>query len=166
MAALEGGVNKGATDALLGDYSDRPLPTPTRTPASAAANRGPTKLELIHHEALSLRVLATGQTPLLGEENVELLEGGAGIGAILTAAVYGAMPMIGKVDDDATANFRKASHTPMTYASRRDELGLNSNQGTMHRPPSELRLVTGHDDSASIQKASPPCPKHPSGFWT
>lgn len=150
MAALEAGGTSGATDALLGDYSDRPLPTPMRTPAASA--RGPTKSELITREALNLRALSTGQTPLLGEENAELLEGGAGTGASLNAAAYGATPMIGgkTEEDDATA-FRKSNPTPLTMVSRRDELGLNSE---MQRPLSELRSVGGHDDAASVGASS------------
>lgn len=153
MAALEAGGTAGATDALLGDYSDRPLPTPMRTPAAASASRGPTKSELITREALNLRALSTGQTPLLGEENAELLEGGAGTGASLNAAAYGATPMVGGKgeDDDATANFRKSNPTPLTFTSRRDELGLNSE---IQRPPSELRSVGGHDDTASVGASS------------
>ncbi|KAL3796470.1 hypothetical protein ACHAWO_011342 [Cyclotella atomus] len=151
MAALEARGTAGATDALLGDYSDRPLPTPMRTPAASV--KGPTKTELIHREALNLRALSTGQTPLLGEENAELLEGGAGTGASLNAAAYGATPMIGgKAEaDDATANFRKSNPTPLTSTSRRDELGLNSE---VQRPLSELRSVGGHDDSASVGASS------------
>ena len=153
MAALEAGGTKGATDALLGDYSDRPLPTPMRTPAASA--RGPTKSELIQREALNLRALSTGQTPLLGEENAELIEGGAGTGTSLNAAALGATPMIGgkTEDDDATANFRKGNPTPLTFTSRRDELGLNSESQGM-RPPSELRSVAGHDDAASVGASS------------
>jgi len=153
MAALAAGGTAGATDALLGDYSDRPLPTPMRTPAASA--KGPTKSELIQREALNLRALSTGQTPLLGEENAELLEGGAGTGASLNAAALGATPMIGKIDDEATANFRKGNPTPLTFTSRRDELGLNSeSQGMVQRPPSELRSVGGQDDSASVGASS------------
>ena len=154
MAALEAGGTKGATDALLGDYSDRPLPTPMRTPAASA--RGPTKSELIQREALNLRALSTGQTPLLGEENAELIEGGAGTGTSLNAAALGATPIVGRKadDDDDTANFRKGNPTPLTFTSRRDELGLNSeSQGGM-RPLSELRSVTGHDDAASVGASS------------
>ncbi|KAL7484764.1 hypothetical protein ACHAW6_010386 [Cyclotella cf. meneghiniana] len=162
MLALEGGAEgTGVTNALLGDYSDRPLPTPMRTPAASAAAKAPSKSELIHREALNLRALSTGQTPLLGEENAELVEGGAGTGASLNAAVYGATPMLGRGGadgDDATArDFRKgANPTPLTFTSRRDELGLNSDgQGMMHRPPSELRSVNGnHDDSASVGASS------------
>jgi hypothetical protein len=154
MAAIEGG-DGGATDALLGDYSDRPLPTPMRTPAASAAARGPTKSELIHREALNLRALSMGQTPLLGEENAELLEGGAGTGASLNAAAYGATPMLaGKAEEDdatAMASRKGANPTPLTFASRRDELGLNSDSQGMMRPPSELQSVGGnHDDSASV----------------
>ena len=50
----------GVTAALLGDYTDRPLPTPMRTPASATASR--TNLT---ETATALRKLERGQTPLL-----------------------------------------------------------------------------------------------------
>ena len=36
VSGAGGGEGGGATDALLGDYSDRPLPTPMRTPAASA----------------------------------------------------------------------------------------------------------------------------------
>mmetsp|Transcript_2945 Transcript_2945/g.6273 ORF Transcript_2945/g.6273 Transcript_2945/m.6273 type:complete len:907 (-) Transcript_2945:1027-3747(-) len=158
MASLSAaGDGKGkATEALLGDYSDRPLPTPMRTPAAASQGSKMSVTEVIQREAMNLRALSTGQTPLLGEENAELLEGGAGTGANLSckaaAAAYGATPMIGgqSVADDATAAGGKrkaASQTPMTLASHRDELGLNVNNAAA-RPPSEFRSVVTNDDAS------------------
>ncbi len=58
-----------ATDALMADYNDRPLPTPLRTPAADATPRS----DIIMQEAANLRNLSSGQTPLLGGENPELL---------------------------------------------------------------------------------------------
>lgn len=49
----------GVTQALLGDYTDRPLPTPMRTPATAGMGRD------LMREASQLRSLERGQTPLL-----------------------------------------------------------------------------------------------------
>ena len=49
----------GVTQALLGDYSDRPLPTPMRTPATASGHKS------LLREASQLRKLERGQTPLL-----------------------------------------------------------------------------------------------------
>jgi len=66
-----------ATDALLGDYTDRPLPTPMRTPMTGS---GMSSHEVIMREASNLRMLQRGQTPLLGEANPMLMEGGAGTG--------------------------------------------------------------------------------------
>ena len=161
------GGEGGATDALLGDYSDRPLPTPMRTPAAAAQGGKPTRTEVIQREAMNLRALTAGQTPLLGEENAELLAGGAGTGATLNgeaaassnaSAAYGATPMLGGGGlDDATAGGRtaKTNATPLTFASsHRDELGLNAG-AAQARPPSMLRSVTDHeDDAASIGASS------------
>ncbi|KAI3429454.1 hypothetical protein D9Q98_005547 [Chlorella vulgaris] len=64
----EGGSS--ATRQLLGDYATpahlaTPMRTPARTPAAAGGNR-------IHNEALNLRMLQSGQTPLLGGDNPEL----------------------------------------------------------------------------------------------
>ena len=56
----------GATKALLADYSDRPLPTPMRTPMSAASN---SKQESILLEASNLRMLEQSKTPLLGGDD-------------------------------------------------------------------------------------------------
>ncbi|KAL7547758.1 hypothetical protein ACHAWF_011036 [Thalassiosira exigua] len=158
-----GGGGEAATDALLGDYADRPLPTPMRTPAASAQATKMSASEVIQREAMNLRALSAGQTPLLGEENAPLQEGGAGTGAVLegaaAAAAYGATPVAGKPPDDATAGGRslKTNATPLTFASsRRDELGLNAPVPAAVRPPSELRPVTDHDtdDAASVGASS------------
>ncbi|KAL3823249.1 hypothetical protein ACHAXA_011094 [Cyclostephanos tholiformis] len=166
-------VGGGATDALLGDYSDRPLPTPMRTPAASALAARSSLSEVIQREAMNLRALSSGQTPLLGEENAHLLDGGAGTGASLNggasaaaaAAAFGSTPMIVRAGgggvDDVTAGGRsvRTNATP-----RRDELGLNAGGDgdggdNRHprggRPPSELRSVTDHeDDAVSVGGAS------------
>ncbi|KAL7526283.1 hypothetical protein ACHAXR_003404, partial [Thalassiosira sp. AJA248-18] len=169
--AGEGGGGAGATDALLGDYSDRPLPTPMRTPAATSQAGKPSVSDVIQREALNLRALSSGQTPLLGDENAELLEGGAGTGATLNsgaaasanaaAAAYGATPLANRgMDDSATAGGRsaKTNATPMTFSSHRDELGLNAPAANNNlRPPSELRPVTDHehdDGTASVGASS------------
>ncbi len=92
-------TSSGATDALLGDYTDRPLPTPMRTPLSSSGK--PSSQEVIMREASNLRMLEKGQTPLLGEMNPELMDGGAGTGASLnkddvSGSANAATPMIGK----------------------------------------------------------------------
>ncbi|KAL9190956.1 hypothetical protein ACHAXT_000662 [Thalassiosira profunda] len=158
------GAEGGATDALLGDYTDRPLPTPMRAPAAVAGAQKPSATEAIRREATNLRALSTGRTPLLGEENAELLAGGAGTGASLkgeggtsanaAATALGATPMMaGGPKDDATAGGRtaKTNATPLTLNSHRDELGLNAPAA---RPPSELRSVTDHEDDAASVGAS------------
>lgn len=61
QASLVAETGGGATLALLGDYTDRPLPTPMRTPATA-------RRDLVQ-EASQLRKLSQAQTPLLpGQE--------------------------------------------------------------------------------------------------
>ena len=167
-AALGAAQAGGATDALLGDYSDRPLPTPMRTPAASAMAGKISASEAIQREAMNLRALSTGQTPLLGEANA-VLHGGAELSGPARAAVYGSTPAaaamgggLGSGDgaehglsmmDDATAGGRSArtAATPHTLATsgtaRRDELGLNAPDGPLHqRPPSELRSVVTSDD--------------------
>ena len=155
LAAAGGsGEGVGVTTALLGDYSDRPLPTPMRTPASSSLAGKPSRSEVIQREAMNLRALSTGQTPLLGEENAELLEGGAGtgvgLGGTAAAAAFGATPMLGSAsvaDDDATAGMKRkaSSQTPLTQAtSHRDELGLN----VRNRTPLGVGPVVTADDAS------------------
>ncbi|KAL3756579.1 hypothetical protein ACHAWU_001782 [Discostella pseudostelligera] len=151
------GSRGGVTDALLGDYSDRPLPTPMRTPAASAQAEKLSVSEIIQREAMNLRALSAGQTPLLGEENAQLLDGGAGTGVSLNVAALGSTPMVDRAGgfDDATAGGRsaKTTATPLTFvSSHRDELGLNANSNNnSRRLPSELRSVTDHeDDVASV----------------
>jgi Myb superfamily proteins, including transcription factors and mRNA splicing factors len=87
MAAVNGsgiGGGENATDTLLGDYTDRPLPTPMRTPM---AGSGMSSREVVMREASNLRMLERGQTPLLGELNPTLMEGGAGTGVGLNGRV-------------------------------------------------------------------------------
>lgn len=170
-AALAAARAGGATDALLGDYSDRPLPTPMRTPAASAMAGKLSASEAIQREAMNLRALSTGQTPLLGEANAEL-HGGAELSGQARAAVYGSTPAAAAMGgghgrpgggdgaehglsmmDDATAGGRSArtAATPHTLATagtaRRDELGLNAPDGPpQQRPPSELRSVVTSDD--------------------
>ncbi|GKY97373.1 hypothetical protein MPSEU_000695700 [Mayamaea pseudoterrestris] len=94
------------TQALLGDYSDRPLPTPMRTPATSGLGR-----DLVR-EASQLRTLERGQTPLLmggpGEafDDEEMDEGDRKIAAAPTP----------QLPDRAGAG-----RTPI----RRDAFGLN-----------------------------------------
>ena len=135
-AALSGG--DGATQALLGDYTDRPLPTPMRTPMTASGSSSTSKQQNIMREASNLRMLERGQTPLLGEDNPALLEK--------------QQQLVGLDDEDskkpaatpAADRLSAGAQTPggASVFSRRDQLGLN-------RPVSELRGGT-MDDSASV----------------
>ena len=146
------GGARGATDALLGDYADRPLPTPMRTPL--APDR-PSATEIYKREALNLR----GQTPLLGQENAEMRDEEAGTAAELRMGAFSSTPMMGGLNDDATSSrtaggpSAQANATPLTFGSYRDELRLNATAPHI-RPPSELRPVTDHDGEASIAHAS------------
>jgi pre-mRNA-splicing factor CDC5/CEF1 len=123
--ALMGGSE--ATEALLGDYSDRPLPTPMRTPMTGAANSATSKQQSIMREASNLRMLERGQTPLLGGENPEM--------------------EIDEEEDSKPAASNLSASTPAAPdrggvgQTPRDQLGLN-------RPMSELR--GSMDDSASV----------------
>ena len=112
----------GATQTLLADYSDRPLPTPMRTPMVASSSTS--KQENILRAASNLRMLERGQTPLLGGENPILDEVPSEEGDAKVAA-------------RPTTPGASRAQTP-----RRDHFGLN-------RPQSELRGGIA-DDSASV----------------
>jgi len=105
-APPHGKTGASATDALLGDYSDRPLPTPLRTPLVGGDGK-PSAQEVILREASNLLMIERGQTPLLGGDNPDLRAGGAGTGigldgkegvakTIGDAALSVATPMVGK----------------------------------------------------------------------
>lgn len=133
-AIMSSGANGSATDALLGDYTDRPLPTPMRTPIGT----GPSSQEVIMREASNLRMLERGQTPLLGGSNPELKEGESADGMALNrfTSAGAATPMIGGSETPMTLGGKSTdrkdfNHTPMT-ASKRDELGLNRPHSNMH----------------------------------
>ena len=93
-AIMSSGATGSATDTLLGDYTDRPLPTPMRTPMGT----GPSSQDVIMREASNLRMLERGQTPLLGGTNPDLKEGGGfdGEGLNKFTSAGAATPMIGK----------------------------------------------------------------------
>ena len=129
-AGTEGGAMDGssATQALLGDYSDRPLPTPMRTPA-AAGGTGMTTQESLLKEASQLRKLEQSQTPLLG--------------ATAKAQEEDYDDMMEMEEEQTVANLdrtpgpdrRGVGQTP-SVAPPRDELGLNRR--------------SHHDDAASV----------------
>lgn len=117
----------GVTQALLADYSDRPLPTPMRTPiVPSKQNSTLSKQESILRQASNLRLLERGQTPLLGGDNPDLLEH--------DVENQDGVDPAGQATP-APSNLRP--HTP-----HRDKFGLN-------RPQSEMRSGT-LDDSASV----------------
>lgn len=109
------GTGHAATQALLGDYTDRPLPTPMRTPAQQ-----PNQIKDLVRQASELRQLEQGQTPLLaglkstGDDDSDELHENAAIKAT---------PMM------PAPNSRRSSQTPL-----RDELGLN---------PDDVSVVSG-----------------------
>ncbi|GAX12929.1 pre-mRNA-splicing factor CDC5/CEF1 [Fistulifera solaris] len=105
-ASLVADSGSGATLALLGDYTDRPLPTPMRTPATA-------RRDLVQ-EASQLRKLSQAQTPLLPGQETEFEDDedlADDMDQKLAALPTPAMP-----------DRRGVGATPLT---RRDELGLN-----------------------------------------
>ena len=107
-------TGNSATDALIGDYSDRPLPTPMRTPMT---NSGVSRGDVIMQEARNQIALSSGQTPLLGDENKEL-SGGTGFN--------GSTPMYVSSNDTSDG---LSNPTPQINGAnetlRRDQLGLN-----------------------------------------
>jgi pre-mRNA-splicing factor CDC5/CEF1 len=132
VPALAGGSD--VTQALLGDYSDRPLPTPMRTPMTTAtgAASAMSKQENIMREASNLRMLERGQTPLLGGDNPEFETANDDTKLAGRSDLSTATPAV----PDRTG----VGQTPVGQTPR-DQLGLN-------RPMSELR--GGTDDSASV----------------
>jgi pre-mRNA-splicing factor CDC5/CEF1 len=114
----------GVTAALLGDYTDRPLPTPLRTPGAAAATARPN----LQETATALRELERGRTPLLTSGVVDDEEEHQADSKPASHSTAAATPL--PVD-------RQANRTP----ARRDALGLN-------REPGAAAAVT--DDNASV----------------
>jgi len=134
-AAVAASANNDATSTLLADYSDRPLPTPMRTPATSSegylGSSGESKQQSIMREANNLRMLERGQTPLLGGEN-PLLEERPG-------------DEVDELDRDIKPVARPTTPGgPLNEGIiTRDRFGLNQ------RPQSELREGFG-DDAASV----------------
>jgi pre-mRNA-splicing factor CDC5/CEF1 len=116
-----------ATHALLGDYADRPLPTPMRTPAITT---GMTTHESILREASKLRKLGQVQTPLLGTS----------------------IPMDGvdeEEDEEEDAVSTKTPRLPGTSAP--DRLGVGQTPMTsMPRDELGLNRRLGGPDDASV----------------
>lgn len=98
-----------ATQALIGDYSDRPLPTPMRTPMTGGAGGGTSTHESLLTQATKLRALEQAQTPLLNAAMDDEQEDEHYPDPVAT-------PKLSMMD-------RKPSATPLSLT--RDELGLN-----------------------------------------
>eukprot|EP00978_Attheya_sp_CCMP212_P033935 scaffold139739_cov39-Attheya_sp.AAC.1 len=129
--------NNEATNALLGDYSDRPLPTPMRTSTPATLV---SKQESILRQASNLRMLERGETPLLGGEAPALLE-----------SAHAATPLPSS----------SANQTPLTTATTnasvpRDALGLNTPLNHTRSDDSVLHpgMMQEGDDAASVSASS------------
>jgi pre-mRNA-splicing factor CDC5/CEF1 len=125
--AAAAGTGHAATQALLGDYTDRPLPTPMRTPTASLQQNQHTDLM---RQASQLRQLEQGQTPLLsafkttGEEDED-------DDAAAQHDIAKATPNL------PPSTNRQASQTPL-----RDELGLN---------PDDVSVVSGFTNTTSIR---------------
>ena len=131
VPSLVGGSD--VTQALLADYSGRALPTPMRTPMTAATGNASamSKQENIMRAASNLRMLERGQTPLLGGDNPEY-------------ETANDDTKLGDRSDLSTATPAVPDRSGVGQTPR-DQLGLN-------RPMSELR--GGIDDSASVGASS------------
>jgi pre-mRNA-splicing factor CDC5/CEF1 len=118
-----------ATQALLGDYSDRPLPTPMRTPQTSIQ-------QTLMRDASHLRMLERGQTPLLVKaggdtEYNDMDDGTTEMDVKVAAAATPGLP-----DRDGVGR------TPGSMApATRDQFGLN-------RPASSLRGADTNDASS------------------
>ena len=140
------GMGNQATNALLGDYTDRPLPTPMRTPAGQQG-----RSDVIMQEAANARAMNM-QTPLRGDENPELVGGTGYEGAEPKGRVTGgtaASAMGGSVSvksdrGDMSVLTSASGVTNATPGSRRDHFGLNA--------PSSVAGGGGgdFDDTASL----------------
>mmetsp|Transcript_4756 Transcript_4756/g.6880 ORF Transcript_4756/g.6880 Transcript_4756/m.6880 type:complete len:807 (+) Transcript_4756:118-2538(+) len=127
------GSSNAVTQTLLGDYADRPLPTPMRTPQVSAALNQHSSLML---QASELRNLEQSQTPLLGSnlnatEDATDNEGGSSLD-------YKATPNL-QPPSSNKSNRLSASRTPL-----RDVLGLNDD--------SNMSVVTDIRDLARQER--------------
>jgi hypothetical protein len=122
-------------DALLGDWTDRPLPTPMRTPLQHPGITNISKESIIRNEAENLHRIERGETPLLGGENPELNAGATGTGASLkfgsgrNSAALSATPLAASLPSFTPSlqqqNGRFISSTPFA-AMARDEQDTSS----------------------------------------
>lgn len=109
-ATADVGGAMSATQALIGDYSDRPLPTPMRTPMTGGVGSGTNSHESLLTQATKLRALEQAQTPLLNAAMDDEQEDDHNYQDPV------ATPKLSMMD-------RKPSATPLSLT--RDELGLN-----------------------------------------
>lgn len=133
--------SSSVTDALLGDYTDRPLPTPMRTPFHNK-DISSTSIEFhIRNEAENLRRIERGETPLLGGENPELNAGATGTGASLysgskgDSAVSMATPLVNSL----------SSITPSWQQQQRGRFINSTPMGAMARDDYDTSSVVGGD---------------------
>lgn len=119
--------NSGVTEALMGDYADRPLPTPMRTPVASGSTR-----EDLLREASNLKVLSEAQTPLLGGPNEELV----------------ATQLNSTLQSNVTKSVNETPRLPPSATPlRRDALNLNSGVGHGENWPNDMESVS---DVASL----------------
>ena len=104
--------DKAATNALLIDYSDRPLPTPMRTPQG-----GVQRADIIMQEALNQKRISEASTPLFGGDNAELQQG---------TGFDGATPLPRGGDVSVLSTSTSATPLPNATPSSRDQFGLNA----------------------------------------
>mmetsp|Transcript_13145 Transcript_13145/g.27002 ORF Transcript_13145/g.27002 Transcript_13145/m.27002 type:complete len:813 (+) Transcript_13145:71-2509(+) len=128
------GKGNQATNALLGDYTDRPLPTPMRTPVGQQG-----RSDVIMQEAANARAMNM-QTPLRGDENPELL-GGTGY--------EGAEPK-GRVTGGTAASTMGGSVSVKTGGGRGDVSVLTSASGVTNATPGGPRDHFGLNAPSSV----------------
>mmetsp|Transcript_1010 Transcript_1010/g.1293 ORF Transcript_1010/g.1293 Transcript_1010/m.1293 type:complete len:816 (-) Transcript_1010:223-2670(-) len=131
QSIVDGGSN-AITQTLLGDYADRPLPTPMRTPQVSSSLHQHSSLML---QASELRNLEQGQTPLLGSHDGTT---GAVGNEEKSFVDYKATPKLQPPSADSN-NRLSASQTPL-----RDALGLNDD--------SNMSVVTDIRDLARQER--------------
>ena len=115
-----GAGGNSATNALLNDYTDRPLPTPMRTPST-----GGNKSDTILAEAVNQRRSNMTSGVLHGEENPELSTGTGFEGANPAGAADFINETPGGASVASSVNESVGSAWTNATPARRDQFGLN-----------------------------------------
>lgn len=146
-----------ATDSLLGDYSDRPLPTPMRTPMAEGTGSRSSR-EVILREASNLRMLQQCPTPLFGGHGPNLVgkEDNCMAAAAATPKIGARTPSATPMTAEVSASNCSASLTPLSppVPAPRDQLGLNRPSSMLLRPDTDVNIAVADDDGGTSVSVS------------